>query len=127
NPSKTDRLFVLFLPINEIHEIGLLYVNYELLNKGYKTIYLGNNIPTDNLKHLINHHDNIVFVSYLTVQPDKESLEGFIADLKNVVLKEGNNEVWFFGSQIIYEPDERFPESFKVFRSLSDFLKTIQN
>lgn len=126
-PTKTDKLFVLFLPINEIHEIGLLYVNYELLNQSYKTIFLGNNIPTDNLKHLINHHDNIVFVSYLTVQPDKDSLEDFISELKTVVLKQENNEVWLFGSQIIDEPDERFPESFKVFRSLTDFLNVIQN
>ncbi len=127
SPTKTDKLFVLFLPLNEIHEIGLLYVNYELLNQGYKTIFLGNNIPSDNLKHLLNHNDNIVFVSYLTVQPDKEALEDFITELKNVALRKGNNEIWLFGSQIIDEPDERFPESFKVFRSLSDFLNIIQN
>lgn len=124
-PTRKDKLFVLFLPLNEIHEIGLLYVNYELLNQGYKTIYLGNNIPTENLKHLINHHDNIVFLSYLTVQPDKESLEDFVSELKSVVLNNNQNKVWLFGSQIIDEPDERFPESFKIFRNLSDFLKVI--
>ena len=122
-PSIKDRLFVLFLPLNEIHEIGLLYLNYELLNKGYKTIFLGNNIPTHNLKHLINHHENIVFVSYLTVQPEKENLEDFISELKTVVLNNNQNEVWLFGSQIVDEPDERFPENFKVFRNLSEFLK----
>lgn len=122
-PSIKDRLFVLFLPLNEIHEIGLLYLNYELLNKGYKTIFLGNNIPTHNLKHLINHHENIVFVSYLTVQPEKENLEDFISELKTVVLNNNQNKVWLFGSQIVDEPDERFPENFKVFRNLSEFLK----
>jgi MerR family transcriptional regulator, light-induced transcriptional regulator len=127
SPTKTDRLFVLFLPLNEIHEIGLLYVNYELLNKGYKTIYLGNNIPTENLKHLINHHQTIVFVSYLTVQPEKEELEDFISELKTTALNKNKNEAWLFGSQIIDEPDERFPENFKVFRNLSEFLKVIQN
>lgn len=124
-PTRKDKLFVLFLPLNEIHEIGLLYLNYELLSQGYKTIYLGNNIPTENLKHLVNHHDNIVFVSYLTVHPDKESLEDFVSELKSVVLNNNQNKIWLFGSQIIDEPDERFPESFKVFRTLSDFLKVI--
>lgn len=122
-PNYNDKLFVLFLPLNEIHEIGLLYLNYELLNKGYKTIFLGNNIPTHNLKHLINHHESIVFVSYLTVQPEKENLEDFISELKTVVLNNNHNEVWLFGSQIVDEPDERFPENFKVFRNLSEFLK----
>lgn len=124
-PSRTDKMFVLFLPLNEIHEIGLLYINYELLQQGYKTIYLGNNIPTENLKHLIDYHDCIVFISYLTVQPDKESLEDFISELKSAVLNNNKNKVWLFGSQLIDEPDERFPESFKVFRNLSQLLKDI--
>ena len=29
---RTDRRFVLFLPDNEIHELGLLYLQYEVLN-----------------------------------------------------------------------------------------------
>ena len=27
-PLKTDRVFVLYLPMNEIHELGLMYLNY---------------------------------------------------------------------------------------------------
>jgi hypothetical protein len=39
--TKLDRIFVLSLPMNEIHELGLMYLNYEILLHGYKTIYLG--------------------------------------------------------------------------------------
>ena len=35
---NTNRIFVLFLPENEIHELGLLYLNYELVLRGFKTI-----------------------------------------------------------------------------------------
>jgi MerR family transcriptional regulator, light-induced transcriptional regulator len=38
-PTKTDKVFVLSLPMNEIHELGLMYLNYEILLNGYKTIY----------------------------------------------------------------------------------------
>ena len=48
-PTKKDKIFALFLPENEIHEIGLLYLNYELQLKGYHTIYLGQTIPIDSL------------------------------------------------------------------------------
>jgi DNA-binding transcriptional MerR regulator len=124
-PSKQDKIFVLFLPLNEIHEIGLLYVNYELLCKGYKSIFLGNNIPTENLHHLLNHHNNIIFVSYLTVQPEKEMLTEFIDDLYNKTCKGNTNEVWLLGSQIINEPSDAFPSPIKVFKSLSDFIEAI--
>ncbi|MEX0997660.1 MAG: MerR family transcriptional regulator [Flavobacteriaceae bacterium] len=124
-PTKNEKLFVLFLPLDEIHEIGLLYVNYELLNKGYKTIFLGNNIPTKNLQLLLNHHDNIVFVSYLTVQPENENIPDFINELYESTCKDNSNEVWLFGSKLINEPTEKYPKPFRVFKSLSDFIETI--
>ncbi|MDX5583662.1 MAG: MerR family transcriptional regulator, partial [Aureibaculum sp.] len=30
NYNETDKVFVLYLPMHEIHELGLLYLNYEL-------------------------------------------------------------------------------------------------
>ena len=30
-PIKNDRIFILFLPLNEIHELGLMYLNYEFI------------------------------------------------------------------------------------------------
>ena len=41
SPTKEDKTFVLFLPENEIHELGLMYLNYEVQRSGYKTIFLG--------------------------------------------------------------------------------------
>jgi hypothetical protein len=44
-PINLDKVFVLSLPLNEIHELGLMYLNYEILSRGYKTIYLGRVCP----------------------------------------------------------------------------------
>jgi hypothetical protein len=43
-PTKLDR-FSLSIPMNEIHELGLMYLNYEILLSGYKTVYLGKVCP----------------------------------------------------------------------------------
>ena len=43
--TKLDKVFVFSLPLNEIHELGLMYLNYEILLNGYKTIYLGESMP----------------------------------------------------------------------------------
>jgi MerR family transcriptional regulator, light-induced transcriptional regulator len=50
--SNLPVRFALYLPYEEIHEIGLLFANYLILSQGFNTIYLGSNIPLESLKHL---------------------------------------------------------------------------
>ncbi len=50
-PAKTSRnAWLLFLPENEFHEIGLLFGYYMIRFAGKKAIYLGTNVPFDSLK-----------------------------------------------------------------------------
>ena len=37
--QQNHPIFVLFLPENEIHELGILYLNYLILSRGYRTIF----------------------------------------------------------------------------------------
>ena len=61
--SKNDeKKFVLYLPLNEIHELGLLYLHFELLYHGYNSIYLGQSVPIDNLNDLQKVFDNICYI-----------------------------------------------------------------
>jgi len=46
SPQKT---FLLFLPGGEWHEIGLLFADYILRKKGCHTVYLGQNVPLQNV------------------------------------------------------------------------------
>ena len=52
-PNHSDKTYVWYLPDNEIHELGLLYLNYEILNRGYKTIFLGQSVPTTSLSNFL--------------------------------------------------------------------------
>jgi hypothetical protein len=40
--------------MNEIHELGLMYLHYEIVLSGYKSIYLGESMPIESLKELKN-------------------------------------------------------------------------
>ena len=51
-----NKTYVLFLPDNEVHELGLLFLNYELTNKGLHTIYLGQSVPIDSLEYLTDFY-----------------------------------------------------------------------
>ncbi|MEJ7559719.1 MAG: MerR family transcriptional regulator [Pedobacter sp.] len=46
--------WVLFLPEDEDHDIGLLFANYLLKLSGLKVIYLGAKVPIDSLKNVLN-------------------------------------------------------------------------
>ena len=44
-PAKNSRTWLLFLPENEFHEIGLLLACYLIRLSGEKVVYLGGNLP----------------------------------------------------------------------------------
>jgi len=47
--ESAKKTWLLFLPENEFHEIGLLMANYVLRQRGHKVIYLGANVPFESL------------------------------------------------------------------------------
>ncbi len=49
SPSKKNKKFILFLPPNEWHEIGLLFAEYIIRSNGFAVVNLGQNVPYDNL------------------------------------------------------------------------------
>jgi methanogenic corrinoid protein MtbC1 len=123
-PSRTDKVFVLYLPMNEIHELGLMYLNYEVLSHGYKTIYLGESVPTESLSDLNKYFDSIVFVAYMTVQPDKEHVNDYIKEIQETVLKE-DSELWLIGRMIDEIKPSSYNDATRVFKSISDLVEEL--
>ncbi len=101
-PTKKDKAFILFLPENEIHELGLLYTNYEILLHGYKAIYLGPSIPLDSLPTMLSFHEKTVFVSYFTIKPEKDNIEKYVEEFNTIVCSERVSEFWMLGKQIMH-------------------------
>ena len=52
-PHKKSKKFLLFLPSDEWHETGLLLSDYIIKSNGYHTVYLGQNVPFQNLDEVI--------------------------------------------------------------------------
>ncbi|MAP55408.1 MerR family transcriptional regulator [Altibacter sp.] len=109
--QKHDPIFALYLPYEEIHEIGLLYVNYELISSGFKSIYLGANIPLDSLFHVLKHHPTIIFISYFTVQPERSTLPEYFQEFQSSVCASANCSLWIMGSQTHALDSKQLPKS----------------
>jgi MerR family transcriptional regulator, light-induced transcriptional regulator len=125
-PTKLDQVFVLYLPEDEIHELGLMYLNYELVSSGYKTIYLGQSVPVDNLKDVVKYFDKITFVGYVTVQPDKDNIDKYIDGFNKEVLSDTSNEHWLIGRMVETVNTDKLNYNTKLFNSIKDLSKYIE-
>ena len=124
-PEKKDKVFVLFLPLNEIHELGLMYLNYEISLNGYKSIYLGANIPFEDLKDIAQIFNDIVFVSYMTVSPEKEDVEDYILRIKKEIIKETSSELWLLGKNTEHVYQKINLPGINMFRSLNELISRL--
>ncbi|TSE08578.1 MULTISPECIES: MerR family transcriptional regulator [Aquimarina] len=123
-PTKQDKAFVLFLPENEIHELGLLYVNYEILLHGYKAIYLGPSIPLDSLPNMLSFHEETIFVSYFTIKPEKDNISSYVDDFNKIVCTEKANELWMLGKQIMHI-DKSNVQNHRYFNTISALISEL--
>ncbi|RAV98629.1 MerR family transcriptional regulator [Pseudochryseolinea flava] len=69
-PTSAHRV-LLFLPENELHEIGLLFYHYLVRKAGYRTYYLGQNVPHDDLMKIVEIHRPQTLITSITSLPSK--------------------------------------------------------
>jgi len=124
-PVTQERTFVLYLPENEIHEIGLLFVNYELAYRGYRTIYLGQTIPIESLVDLKKYFEDPYFVSYFTVTPTPDDLKDYLETFENTLMEGSESHFWILGRQTIYLAEMDLPEPIRAFHRIGDLLEAL--
>lgn len=125
--QDTSPSFALFLPYEEIHEIGLLYANFILLSEGYQTLYLGSNIPLDNLRHLTKHYNGITFFSYFTVKPDDQSVENYVNDFYKEVKPMSKYPLWLMGHKLQDIKVGALGKNVQVIHQLKDLRSFVAN
>lgn len=123
--NKSTITFVLYLPENEIHELGLMFVNYLLLKKGYHCIYLGQSVPILSLKDIQSYYDDIVFISYLTVKPSSEDLRKYLEEFEITLLKNHNSKLWLLGKVLESSNMENLPKQIRPYKSIKSLISTI--
>lgn len=123
-PTRTDRVFVLYLPMNEIHELGLMYLNYEILSQGFKTIYLGESVPIDSLKDMKKHFDNITYICYMTVEPNQYEVNNYIKTLNEQIL-EKSSKLWLIGRMTENVEAKMISDKITTFSSIKELVEFI--
>lgn len=74
----TGKSCVLFLPEGEFHELGLLFIQYLLKSRGTKVLYLGSNVPLEDVAYVIKHKKPDFVYTHLTSVSSIFSFDRFI-------------------------------------------------
>ncbi len=124
NVTDKGKTYVLFLPENEIHELGLLYLNYELVLRGNHTIYLGQSLPLDNLNYFFDGNKEVCFITSMTVQPYDDKLTDYFYEIDDI-LKSSKHSLTAIGRKAMEVANCDFKSDIHLYPSVSDLLKVL--
>ena len=125
DPRPSTKTVVLFLPENETHDLGLLFINYEILSLGYHTIFLGENIPLNNLKYINKLYDDIIYISYFTIKPSDNDIYDYLKIFSEEYLSVNKNSAKLIGHRIRNLDPENVPENIMLYSKTEDLVKDL--
>ncbi|MCL7763451.1 MerR family transcriptional regulator [Polaribacter sp. Z014] len=124
NITNSSKTYVLFLPENEIHEIGLLYLNYELVLRGFQTVYLGQSLPLNNLDYFLESENEICFVTALTIRPYDDLIEAYFNEINTITNTYGKTFI-AVGQKVNKVKELALNSKIHLYDSISDLLKVL--
>jgi DNA-binding transcriptional MerR regulator len=123
--APRERTFVLYLPENEIHELGLLYLDYLLRAKGERTIYLGQSVPTSDLAQVVSMFSgSVVLVSLLMANPPAAEIPNFLSGLR-AMLPDERVTFWMAGGQLLKFEKLEVPSGMQVHGTIASMVKSV--
>ena len=117
-PIIKKNQFMLFLPEGEMHELGLLFIQYLLRKRGYKSIYLGQSLPIQDLPDIIEYSKTNYYVTSLTYSLTEKKYNDLINRMNAAF---NNQKVFISGAQFTKVPN-KLPENYIVIHSPLDFI-----
>lgn len=109
-----QRVFVLFLPEGELHELSLLYLQYYLRTQNKLVIYLGSSVPFEDLLAVYELYNPKFLVSIITSNPAGKDLRAYLDRISN----EMTNATIIVSGQQIAVADFPFPKNVQAISSV---------
>jgi MerR family transcriptional regulator, light-induced transcriptional regulator len=122
NEDQNAKCAVLFLPNNELHEMSLLFYNYALRARNFKTIYLGQSVPEESLMRVVKIVKPDYLIGVLTNPFSEKELDKFfvlLSSLKTV-------PHIFLSGKALLDHKKKKPEGISVFEGLADLDRLLK-
>jgi DNA-binding transcriptional MerR regulator len=120
---KKQTTFVLFLPEGEFHELGLLFMQYILRKRNYKTLYFGQSVPVADLviaKEILK--EPVIICNISTPVTNKKSKD-FITNLTQLFHEE---KIIITGSQL-QSLNFEMPSNIQKINSYAELIDELDN
>ena len=81
---EEDKRWLLFLPENEFHELGLLHAHYLIRASDRKSYYLGANLPLTSLISAVEQINPDNLLLFMVHNETQERAQAYLDDLRNL-------------------------------------------
>jgi len=113
------KKFLLFLPEWDLHELGLLVYDYLLKSRGHKVIFLGPNVPEDDIYSVTDFLKPDYFLAGFSNAIEKEKLEAYL----NRISVRFPEKTFFVAGHQVQNLTCMFPSNVKIIQSAIQFSK----
>lgn len=120
--SSFNKKYLLYLPEDELHEISLLFSSYLIKSRNNKVIYLGQNVPLNDLINIYKDHNPDYLLTVLTTQPSPSEVQAYIYNLSESFK---NATVLVTGHQVIGN-DLDFPNNVMLLNKIQDLIQHLE-
>lgn len=118
---KTNKTVLLFLPEGEYHELGMLFMYYLLKSRGVSVIYLGANVPINDVEYVVRLKNPDYIYSHITSIGHKFNFDKFIS---NLVKKFSSTPIIISGRFTqVYE--KKIPSQINFKKSFSEVMEFV--
>jgi len=119
---KEGKKFLLFLPEGEPHEIGLLFANYMLRARGHDVVYLGQNLPFEDLRTVFDFYEPECVMSVVTTGMNSDEVQTFVNTLSK---SWPDAQIYVTGFLVVTHPNLKVPSNVRVLKSVDDMRCTV--
>ncbi|MDX5422538.1 MAG: MerR family transcriptional regulator [Hymenobacteraceae bacterium] len=110
--------YLLYLPEGELHELALLYMNYILRAHNQHVIYLGQNLPFQDLELTHDQFKADYICTVLTSVPERDHLQGYLDKLS---ARFADSTLYVYGYQVQHN-ELTLPSNVVKFSSMKEFV-----
>lgn len=120
---KEKPKFLLFTPEGDFHELSLLFMHYLLRSRGIASIYLGANVPFQDLEDIIETHNPDHIFMVMMVKPNRISVEAYLKQFED---KYSDKRVLITGQKALEKP-EKIPGFIETIHSFEQSLEIVSS
>lgn len=121
--AENRKRFLLFLPEQEQHSIGLLFANYILRSRGQDVLYLGQEVPLVDLKDAFTDNEPDYVLTQLTAAHLNVDKQRFVDEISAYW---GKAQLILSGGQFL-NADLKLPENARVIKRIEDFITLVDS